>query len=306
MKKDPVSTATTVGSLRLAGAVMTASGTAGHGDELEAYGPLNELGAVVVKSLSPEPWAGNPAPRLKPLADGMLNSVGLQGPGIPEWIARDLPDLRSRGATVVASIWGRTVEEYAVAGAMLAEADIDAIEVNVSCPNLEDRSTMFAHSPEATFAAVSAVGTAHPRWAKLSPNTSLLVDVAQRAADAGATALTLTNTVLGMAIDIETRRLSLGGGGGGISGPAMHPVAVRSVFEVHKALPTMPLIGVGGVINGVDGIELLMAGASAIQVGTASFAEPRAPWRIQHEMSVWMAKHGVSSVEEIIGAAHGT
>jgi len=295
---------TSIGDVTLQGLVMTASGTAGHSDELGAYGSLEQLGAVVVKSLSPEPWPGNPSPRLKTLDQGMLNSVGLQGPGIDTWIENDLQRLKATGAVVVVSIWGRTVEEYATAGALLASAPVDAIEVNVSCPNLEDRSTMFAHSPDATHQAVSAVGSAHPRWVKLSPNTSLLSEVAQSAVDAGADALTLTNTVLGMSIDIEQRRLSLGGGGGGLSGPAIHPVAVRAVYECRKALPTTPIIGVGGIMSGKDGIEFLLAGASAVQVGTAALADPRAPWRIQDEMNRWLDDHGVADVSEIIGAAH--
>jgi dihydroorotate dehydrogenase (NAD+) catalytic subunit len=297
--------ATRIGALALPGVVMTASGTAGHSDELASYGDLAELGAVVVKSLSAEPWPGNPAPRLKALAQGMLNSVGLQGPGLIHWITEDLPRLRSHGAVVVVSIWGRSIDDYARAGALLEAVEVDAIEINVSCPNLEDRSRMFAHLPSATHAAVSAVGSAHPRWVKLSPNTSELVEVASAACEAGADALTLTNTVLGMAIDLERRCLALGGGGGGLSGPAVHPVAVRAVYECHAALPEVPLIGVGGVMSGRDGIELLMAGASAVQVGTASLAEPRAPWRIQREMQDWMAKHGVRRIDELVGAAHG-
>jgi dihydroorotate dehydrogenase (NAD+) catalytic subunit len=305
MRPAGVSVATSVGATLLPGLVMTASGTAGHSDELASYGDLAELGAVVVKSLSCEPWPGNPAPRLKPLEDGMLNSVGLQGPGLEAWISDDLPRLRARGAVVVVSIWGRSVAEYARAGEMLAAADVDAIEVNISCPNLEARSEMFAHSPEAAFAAIEAVGGAHPRWAKLSPNTSKLVEVAERAAAAGADALTLTNTVLGMVIDVESRRLALGAGGGGVSGRAIHPVAVRAVYECRSALPEMPLIGVGGIMTGVDAIEMFMAGACAVQVGTAALAEPRAPWRVQREIRSWMAAHGVREIDEIKGAAHG-
>ena len=283
---------------------MTASGTAGHGAELAAYGPLDELGAVVVKSLSPDPWPGNPAPRLAPLPTGMLNSVGLQGPGIAAWAEDDLPALKASGATVVVSVWGRTVEDYQRAGEMITDLDVDAVEVNVSCPNLEDRSRMFAHSPEATAAAVAGVGSAHPRWAKLSPNTWEIVDVATAALEGGAEALTLTNTVLGMAIDLERARPILGAGGGGLSGPAIHAVAVRAVFECHRSLPDASLIGVGGVSSGADAIELIMAGASAVQVGTASLAEPRAPWRVQREMRRWMERHGVTTIGDLRGAAH--
>jgi len=284
---------------------MTASGTAGHADELGAYGPLDQLGAVVVKSLSPDPWPGNPAPRLAPLELGMLNSVGLQGPGLEAWLAEDLPRLRATGASVVVSIWGRTVEEYARAGAMLAGAALTAVEVNVSCPNLEDRSRMFAHSATATSEAVAAVGNEHQRWVKLSPNTSELIEIAQAAVAAGADALTLTNTVLGMAIDIERREVKLGGRGGGVSGPGIRPVSLRAVYECAAALPATPIIGAGGVSKGVDALEFLMAGASGVQVGTATLAEPRAPWRIMREMQTWMRRHGVNTIAELIGAAHG-
>ena len=305
MSRRLPSTTVSVGGMVLSGCVMTAAGTAGHSDELDAYGDLTALGAVVVKSLSPEPWAGNPAPRLHPLGVGMINSVGLQGPGLPAWIADDLPRLGASGAKVVASIWGRSIEDYAMAGALLADAQVDAIEVNVSCPNLEDRSRMFAHSAEATAAAVEAVGSAHPRWVKLSPNTSELVEIAGAALSAGADALVLTNTVLGMVIDTETRRPVLGNGGGGLSGPAIHAVSVRAVVECAKAHPDAAIIGVGGISSGVDAVEMMMAGASAVQVGTASLAEPRAPWRIQTEVARWMADHGVADLAEVRGAAHG-
>ena len=305
MRSRGPSLATSVGAVPLRSAVMTASGTAGHADELGAYGPLDQLGAVVVKSLSPDPWPGNPAPRLAPLELGMLNSVGLQGPGLEAWLAEDLPRLRATGASVVVSIWGRTVEEYARAGAMLAGAALTAVEVNVSCPNLEDRSRMFAHSATATSEAVAAVGSEHQRWVKLSPNTSELIEIAQAAVAAGADALTLTNTVLGMAIDIERREVKLGGRGGGVSGPGIRPVSLRAVYECAAALPATPIIGAGGVSKGVDALEFLMAGASGVQVGTATLAEPRAPWRIMREMQTWMRRHGVNTIAELIGAAHG-
>lgn len=300
-----VSLATTVGDLALSSCVMTAAGTSGHADELAAYGPLARLGAVVVKSLSAAPWPGNPAPRLAPLETGMLNSVGLQGPGLEAWLVEDLPRLRASGATVVVSIWGRSLEEYRQAGALLAGHDVDAVEINVSCPNLEDSSRMFAHSARATAAVVAAVELELPRWVKLSPNTPELTDIAAAAMEAGADALVVANTVLGMVIDVERRQPALGGGGGGLSGPAIHPVAVRAVFECHRALPDAPIIGVGGVQCGVDAIEMLQAGASAVQVGTATLAEPRAPWRIMREIEAWLRAHDVEAVTELVGVAHG-
>ena len=308
VSKESVDLTTTVGSVTLANPVMTASGTAGHGDELGAYVDLSTLGAVVVKSLSPEPWAGNAAPRVHETPAGMINSVGLQGPGVRKWLEEELPAVIATGATVVASIWGTTIEDYAKAAELLRDAPIEvvAVEVNVSCPNLHDRNRMFAHAPETTAEAIQAASVCgRPMWAKLSPNVSDLASIAKAAHSAGADAVTLVNTVLGMAIDTETRTYRLGGGGGGLSGPAIHPVAVRAVHDVHAAYPEIPIIGVGGVARGVDAIELMMAGASAIQVGTASFADPRSVARVLKEIEVWCAEHSIGSVRELIGVVHG-
>lgn len=296
---------TSVGSVPLPNPIMTASGTAGHGAELHTYFDLAVLGAVVVKSLSAEPWSGNPAPRVHEAGTGMLNSVGLQNPGVEAWLADELPALRATGARVVASIWGFTVAAYEKAAAMLAGVDgVVALEVNVSCPNVEDRRRMFAHDPVATAEVVAAAGAAGlPRWAKLSPNVTDVTAIAGAAQDAGAEAVTLVNTVMGMAIDVETRRPRLGAGGGGLSGPPIHPVAVRAVFDTRQAWPDLPIVGVGGVTRGVDAIELLMAGASAVEVGTATFADPRAPVRVLTEIDQWCRAHR-TSVRQLIGAVH--
>lgn len=299
---------TAVGSVALPNPVLTASGTAGHGAELAGYMDLGRLGAVVVKSLSAEPWPGNPGPRVTDTPAGMLNSVGLQGPGVEAWREEELPELVVRGARVVASIWGRRVEDFARAAAMLAGAPgVVAVEVNVSCPNLEDRSRMFAHSPSATAEAVSAAAEAGvARWAKLSPNTDRLLEVAGAALEAGAEGLVLVNTVLGMAIDVRTRGYRLGSGpaGGGLSGPAIRPVAVRAVHDARAAFPGAGIVGVGGVERGVDAVELLLAGADAVQVGTATFRDPRAPARVLSGLRRWCRWHGVSSVAELVGAVH--
>ena len=306
--RGTVDMASTIGSVRLPTPVMTASGTAGHGVELSGYVPLEQLGAVVVKSVSFDPWPGNPPPRVRETPSGMLNSVGLQGPGVDAWANLELPALRATGARVVASIWGRRVGDFARAAERLASLEgVVAVEVNVSCPNVEDRRRMFAHSPAATADVVRSVVSACglPAWAKLSPNVADLPAIAAAARDAGAEAVTLVNTVLGMAIDVEARKPALGGGGGGLSGPAVHPVAVRSVFDVHAEHPDLPIIGVGGVARGVDAIELLMAGASAVQVGTATFRDPRAPLCVQQEVEAWCAAHGVAKVGDLVGVAHG-
>jgi dihydroorotate dehydrogenase (NAD+) catalytic subunit len=300
-----------VGPVDLPNPVMTASGTAGHSDELAAYLPLDRLGAVVVKSLSVHPWPGNPAPRVHQVGAGMINSVGLQGPGLEEWMQRDLPRLAATGARVVVSIWGQRVGDFAEAASMLAGMPgITAVEVNVSCPNVEDRRRMFAHSPAATSEVMSAVAESCPglpRWAKLSPTVADLAEVAGAALAAGAGALTLINTALAMAIDVERRRPVLGSGpsGGGLSGPALHAMAVRAVFDVRAAHPGAPIIGVGGVFRGEDAVELMMAGADAVQVGSATFRDPRAPLRVLREVERWCSVRGVRRLRELTGAAHG-
>ncbi len=300
----PVDLRVRVGSIELGAPVMTASGTAGHGDELADYVDLGRLGAVVVKSLGADPWDGNPAPRVHQTAAGMLNSVGLQGPGVEAWRRDELPALVRRGATVVVSIWGRSVDDYARAAAAVAScpAEVVAVEVNLSCPNLDGGTHLFAHDPEATAAVLRATeSVGRPRWAKLSPNTDRLVEVAGAAAEAGAEAVTLVNTVMGMVIDTETRRPVLGGRSGGLSGPAIHPVAVRAVHDVHAALPDLPIVGVGGVATAVDAVELMLAGASAVQVGTASFADPRTVIRVLDGMESWCRRHGVARVASLTG-----
>jgi len=297
---------THVGAVALRSPVLTASGTAGHGDELAGYGELNELGAVVTKSLAAFAWEGNPAPRVAASGEHLLNSVGLAGPGVAAWRVGELLALVRRGATVVGSIWGRTVEEFASAAEAMSGADIVALEVNASCPNLEGGREMFAHSPLATSEIVEAARAAGaPLWVKLSPNTPQLLEVAGAAIGAGASALVLINTVLGLSIDVETRHLSLGAGGGGVSGPGILPIALRAVFECREAFPETPLVGVGGVRSGVDAVAMLMAGANALEVGTATFANPRAPWIVQRELTQWMVRHRVHRVTELIGVAHG-
>ena len=298
---------TRIGSVVLPNPVLTASGTAGHGSELSEYFDLSLLGAHVVKSLAPYEWAGNPSPRVHPVAAGMMNAVGLQGPGVTRWRLDDLPSLESAGVRVVASIWGRKVSEYAEAAALLAEAGpaVVAVEVNLSCPNLEGRSGIFAHDPSLCAEIIREVrASGRPCWAKLSPNTDRIVEVAGAVAEAGAEAVTLVNTVLAMAIETRTGRPALGNGGGGLSGPAIHPVAVRAVHDVRAAHRDLPIIGVGGVVDAVGAVELLMAGANAVQVGTATFADPRAPLHVLEGLREWVEREGVRHLDEIIGIVH--
>lgn len=305
----PVDLSTTIGSLEFPAPVMTAAGTAGHGAELSAYVDLSSLGAVVVKSLSAEPWPGNPAPRVHQTPSGMLNSVGLQGPGVAVWVRDELPGLVERGARVVVSIWGRSVEDYAAAARSLraAEDRIVAVEVNLSCPNLDGGAHLFAHDPVATTDVLRSTEMLEvPRWAKLSANTDRVVEVARAAQSAGAEAVTLINTLIGMIIDTESRRPLLGGVSGGLSGAAIHPVAVRTVYEVHKAIPDLAIVGAGGVTDAITAIELILAGASAVQVGTATFADPRAVAKILDGLRTWCEAHEVSQLRDLIGGAHQT
>jgi dihydroorotate dehydrogenase (NAD+) catalytic subunit len=295
---------TVVGDIELPNPIMTASGTAGHGAELHSFFDLADLGAHVVKSLASFEWEGNPAPRVHPAGVGMLNAVGLQGPGVAAWLRDDLPLLEAAGARVVASIWGRSIDDFRQAADLLGAASptVIAVEINLSCPNLEGRRGIFAHDPDLSAAVVAATaGCGRPRWAKLSANTDRVVDVAAAVHEAGAAAVTLINTLLGMVIDIEQRRPVLGAGGGGYSGRPIHPVAVRTVFDVHAALPMLPIIGVGGVSDERDAVELLLAGATAVQVGTATFADPRAPIRILRRLEQWCQHHAVRRVADLNG-----
>jgi dihydroorotate dehydrogenase (NAD+) catalytic subunit len=296
-----------LGALELPNPIVAASGTFGHGDELARQCDPSRLGAVTTKSLAPYEWPGNPAPRLHMTAAGMLNAVGLQGPGVEHWVDHDLPALRARGARVIASVWGRATEEFGRAAKLLTPArdELVAVEVNVSCPNLEDRSTMFAHSATATAGATTAVLDADlelPVFVKLSPNVTDLREIAAAAMAAGATGLTLVNTLLGLVVDAEHHRPALGAGGGGLSGPAIKPVALRAVHDVARAYPETPIIGTGGVTTGIDAVEMLLAGASAVGVGTATFYDPRASLRVLDELVDWCSTHGVTSVADLTGA----
>jgi dihydroorotate dehydrogenase (NAD+) catalytic subunit len=308
---------TRVGEVVLPNPIMTAAGTSGHGAELNRFQPLADLGAVVVKSLSAEAWPGNPAPRLVPLTAGMLNSVGLQNAGVEDWVGHDLSELAAVGARVVVSVWATSPGGYRrvaqrlsdrLAGSPVASRVL-AVEANISCPNVEDRRRMFAHSVTGTADAVAAVidgmgGARLPVWAKLSPNVTDITEMAASAMAAGASGLTLVNTLMGMAIDPLTGRPRLGGGGGGLSGPALHPIAVRAVYECRSALGPIPIVGVGGVASGEDAAELMAAGASAVQVGTATFADPRAPGRVLAQLRRWCAERGVGSASDLVGRAH--
>jgi dihydroorotate dehydrogenase (NAD+) catalytic subunit len=301
-----VDTRVRVGSIELPSPVMLASGTAGYGAELAEFMDLGALGAVVTKSLAAYEWAGNPAPRLHPAGVGMINAVGLQGPGVEHWLAHELPELLATGARVVASIWGRGIDDYRRAAEQIAAAPagVIAVEVNLSCPNLEGRRGIFAHDAELSAEVIRATAACgRPRWAKLSPNTDRVVDVAGAVHEAGAEAVTLCNTLLGMVIDPATLRPALAVGGGGLSGRGVHPVAVRVVHDVRAALADLPIVGVGGISSGWDALELMAVGAQAVQVGTASFADPRAGARVAAELVAEARVRGVLALADLTGVA---
>ncbi len=298
---------TKVGSVELPSPVMTASGTAGHGAELGAYFDLASVGAVVVKSLAHFAWEGNPPLRVHATASGMINSVGLQGPGVAAWLTDELPDLARTGARVVVSIWGRTVEDYRRAADLLAKVgpEVIAVEVNISCPNTESGNELFAHSVALTSEVMAATaGCRRPRWAKLSPNVGPgIVDIAAAAADAGAEAVTLVNTYFGLSVDPVTGEARLGGVRGGVSGPAIKPLALRAVADVHAAHPDLPIIGVGGIASAADAVEFARVGASAVQIGTATLADPRTCGRLATDLARWCANQDVERFVDLIGSA---
>ncbi|HEU4910282.1 MAG TPA: dihydroorotate dehydrogenase [Actinomycetes bacterium] len=300
---------TVLGPLELDNPVLTASGCAASGRELQQFFDVAALGAVVTKSIMLAPRSGRPTPRMAETPSGMLNSIGLQGPGIDAFLENDLPWLHERGATAVVSVAGSSVEEYAELARRLRGAPgLAAVEVNISCPNVSNRGLVFACDPGASSEVVGAVrrhtAPSVPVFAKLSPDVTDIVTIARSCVDAGADGLSMINTLLGMAIDTTTLRPVLGGVTGGLSGPAVKPVAVRCIWQVHAALPEVPIIGMGGVRSGLDALELILAGASAVSVGTAVFGDPGAPARVLKELRHALVDRGFPSVREAVGHAH--
>ena len=300
---------TTLGNAFFNTPIFTASGCASSGKELAQFFALKEIGAVVTKSVMNKPRYGRPTPRMAETPSGMLNSIGLQGPGIEAFLANDIPWLAEQNSRVIISIAGETVEEYAtLARKVRSVAGISAIEVNISCPNVENRGLVFACDPDASRRVIDGVrktiGGEIPIIAKLSPDVTNLPAIAQGVVEAGADALALINTVLGMVINLETMRPHLGGKTGGLSGPAIKPVAVRAIYQVHAALPEVPILGMGGVSSGRDAFELILAGASGVSVGTASFGNPHAVIDIQNELRELLIAKGFPSLKAAIGYAH--
>lgn len=289
--------------------IFTASGCAGSGKELANFFDLKELGAIVTKSIAVKPRSGRATPRMAETPSGMLNSIGLQGPGIDQFLENDIPWLASRGARIIVSISGETVEEYASLARRLRGIDgLSGVEVNISCPNVENRGLVFACDPTASRAVVESVrrniAGDYPMIVKLSPDVTDIVSIAREVVSAGADALALINTVLGMVIDIEGKRPKLAGITGGLSGPAIRPIAVRAIYQVHSAMRNIPILGMGGVTNGRDALELIMAGASAVSIGTANFGNPSAPIKVKEELEVLLKERGFNSVKDAVGVAH--
>ena len=305
----PVDMSTTLANAWFPTPIFTASGCASSGKELAQFFPLKDVGAIVTKSVMTKPRHGRPTPRMAETPSGMLNSIGLQGPGIDSFLANDVPWLLEQKARVIVSIAGETIEEYStLARKLRSVSGISAVEVNISCPNVENRGLVFACDPDASRRVIDGVrktiGGELPIIAKLSPDVTNLPEIAKGVVDAGADALALINTVLGMVINLETMKPHLGGKTGGLSGPAIRPVAVRAIYQVHAALPHIPILGMGGVASGRDALELILAGASGVSVGTASFGNPTALISIQNELRELLGARGFATLQQAIGYAH--
>jgi dihydroorotate dehydrogenase (NAD+) catalytic subunit len=300
---------TKIGSKRFSNPVFTASGCASSGQEMSQFFPINEIGAVVTKSIMTKPRTGRATPRMAETPSGMLNSIGLQGPGIDTFLEKDIPWLIENSAKIIVSIAGETVDEYGVLARRLrAVAGVSAVEVNISCPNVENRGQVFACHPDTATAVIESVrrniGGELPIIAKLSPDVTNIVEIAQAVIKAGVDGLALINTLLGMVIDTNTMKPKLAGKTGGLSGPAIRPIAVRAIYQVHQAFPNTPIVGMGGVASGRDALELVLAGASAVSVGTATFGNPTAVLKIRDQLSELLLEKGFTNFRDAIGFAH--
>jgi dihydroorotate dehydrogenase (NAD+) catalytic subunit len=309
MSARPVDMTTELAGVRFPNPVFTASGCAAAGQELDQFFDVTLLGGVVTKSIMLDPRSGRATPRMAETPSGMLNSIGLQGPGIDAFLDRDLVWLADRGARAVVSIAGGSVDDYAALAQRLSgRPGLTMVEVNISCPNVEDRGQVFACDPRAASDVVAAVrrhtAPGVPVFAKLSPDVTDITAVARACVDAGADGLSVINTLLGMVIDTDTMRPVLGGVTGGLSGPAIRPVAVRCVWQVHQALPDVPVLGMGGIRTGLDALEFVLAGASAVSVGTTVFGDPRAPLRVLDELTAALADRGIDRLADAVGRAH--
>ncbi|MEZ5118970.1 MAG: dihydroorotate dehydrogenase [Candidatus Nanopelagicales bacterium] len=299
----------TLGGVEFAGPAFTASGCAAAGKELAGFFDLTEIGGVVTKSIMLKPRSGRPTPRMVETPSGMLNSIGLQGPGIESFLSNDLAWLTDHGVTAVVSIAGETVDEFAQLARILRnEPAVKAIEVNISCPNVESRGQVFACEVMSASSVIHQVRRNTngdvPIFAKLTPDVTSIAEIALACHNAGADGFSVMNTTLGMAIDPDTLRPILGGVTGGLSGPAIRPMAVRCVWQIHQVLPETPILGMGGIANGEDALQFVAAGASAVSVGTMTFHDPAAPVRVQRELLGLLDERGFKTVADAVGIAH--
>jgi dihydroorotate dehydrogenase (NAD+) catalytic subunit len=299
--------AVNIGGIRMKNPVATASGTFGFGQEYAPFIDLNRLGAIVVKGTTLKPRPGNPAPRLAETPAGVLNAIGLQNPGVEQVMEEALPFLAAYDVPVIVNIAGDTLEDYAMLARQLSQSKLVAgLEVNISCPNVKKGGMHFGSDPIMAAEVTRAVkeNSTLPVIVKLSPNVTSIVTLAEKVAAAGADALSLINTLLGMSIDTKARRPRLGNIMGGLSGPAVRPIAVRMVWQVYEAVD-LPIIGMGGIVTAEDALEFILAGASGVAVGTANFVNPRATIDVLEGIEKYMLEHGISDIKELIGAAHG-
>ncbi len=309
MTPPRVDMSTTLAGVSFPSPVFTASGCAAAGQELSQFVDLTKLGAVVTKSIMAKPRSGRATPRMAETPSGMVNSIGLQGPGIDVFLDKDLAWLEAKGARTVVSIAGGSVDEYVeLARKLRGRPGMSMLEVNISCPNVEDRGQVFACDPDAAAAVIHAVkrnsAPEIPVFAKLSPDVTDIVAIARACVNAGASGLSMINTLLGLVIDTTTLRPVLAGVTGGLSGPAIRPVAVRCVWQVHAAMPEVPILGMGGIRTGLDALQFLAAGASAVSVGTVVFNDPTAPSRIHAELAAALAARGIDRLSDVVGMAH--
>ncbi len=291
-----------IAGVELKNPVMTASGTFGSGAEYSKFVDLNLLGGVVTKGVANVPWPGNPTPRIAETYGGMINAVGLQNPGIDLFAQRDIPFLKNYDTKIIVNVCGRSTEDYCDVVEKLADCDVDLLEINISCPNVKEGGIAFGQNPKAVEAITAEVKkyAKQPIIMKLSPNVTDITETAKAAQAGGADALSLINTLTGMKIDIHKRAFAVANKTGGLSGPAIKPVAVRMVYQVANAVK-LPIIGMGGIMNGEDAIEFMMAGATAVSVGTANFHNPRATLDVIQGMEDYMKKYNIADVKELIG-----
>ena len=298
-----MNTKVTIAGVTFDNPVMVASGTFGSGEEFSEFVDLNRLGAVVTKGVANIPWPGNPTPRIAEVYGGMLNAIGLQNPGIDVFVSRDIPFLKKYDTKIIVNVCGKSTEDYCEVVERLADQPVDMLEINISCPNVKEGGIAFGQDPKAVEAITREVKkhAKQPVIMKLSPNVTDITVMAKAAEAGGADALSLINTLTGMKIDVNKRAFAIANKTGGLSGPAVHPIAVRTVYQVANAV-NLPIIGMGGIQNTEDALELILAGATAVSVGTANFANPMVTMEIVDGIEQYMQMHGVADINELIGA----